>query len=167
MSKDLIDQERLKILMHYDPESGDLRWLNNELVYPPVRGKLIGCVSACGYLVVMINKRQYKAHRLAWLYVHGDHPLDMIDHINGDRKDNRIVNLRSVNNTVNQQNQRKPMSSNKSGFMGVCWHIRCRKWRVNLRHKGKTKHIGYFDDPQVGYQAYLSAKRELQEGCTI
>ena len=88
----------------------------------------------------MINSKPYKAHRVIWKMVYGSDP-HYIDHINGDRTDNRISNLRSVTKAQNNRNKRL-RSDNKSGVTGVHWYNPRNKWRVDVRYNGKTKHIG-------------------------
>lgn len=98
----------------------------------------------------------YAAHRLAWVYVHGIIPSNMIDHINGDKDDNRIANLREATSSQNQRNTVKK-STNKSGYKGVCWHKRQKKWQVSIRYDGKPHHIGYFDNVLDASNAYIIA----------
>lgn len=114
-----------------------------------------------GYRRVAFDGKRYLAHRLAWLYVFGRWPDQQIDHINGDRGDNRIGNLRDVPMTVNAQNVRRPRAHNSTGVLGAVAH----QGRFRVRLSGK--HIGCFDTPQQAHQAYLEAKRRLHEGCTL
>ena len=95
----------------------------------------------------------------------------MIDHINGNRTDNRICNLRLASPTLNSENQRNPRKDNKSGFLGVTTHQNNSRgdivYRVRVQVKYKSVHIGCFKTPEAAHDAYVAAKRRLHEGCTI
>ena len=80
-----------------------------------------------------------------------------VDHINGNKHDNRRENLRLCNRTENNRNKGK-LSTNTSGFKGVSWHKSKGKWRAVIQvGEGKQKHLGYFDDPETAYQSYCQA----------
>lgn len=122
----MLTQERLKELFHYDPETG----VFTRLVGGP--GSPTGVLknkpnSGHGYIVISINSKNYLTHRLAWLYVYGRFPLEQIDHINHDRTDNRITNLREVTELENHRNMSKS-TNNTSGVVGVTWHKRDSVW---------------------------------------
>ena len=87
-----------------------------------------------------------------------DAPDDkMVDHINGNPRDNRRENLRLCNRAENGRNAGKK-SNNTSGFKGVCWYKRDNKWRAAIQvDDGKSKFLGYFDDPETAYQSYCRA----------
>ena len=110
---------------------------------------------------------EYLGYRLAWLYVHGKLPDGDIDHINGKPSDDRIKNLRDVSRSVNLQNQRAARSNNSSGLLGVFFQKTMNKWTSKIQLDWKTKSLGYFDTAEEAHAAYLKAKRELHEGCTI
>lgn len=99
--KDFTIHKRLKELLHYDPDTGLFTWLTD-------RGRAKQGDAAGnhvnGYLRVRIHRKDYLLHRLAWLYVHGAFPTHQIDHINGVKDDNRIDNLRDVNQSENVKN---------------------------------------------------------------
>lgn len=145
--KNDITQERLKLLLSYDKDTGVFYWnvsaANNSIKI----GSVAGSLTKNGYIGIGIEKQQYYAHRLAWLYVHGVLPNDQIDHINRDRADNRIVNLRSVSNQANAQNQGLRKGS-LSGYRGVNWYKRGGKWQARIHHNNKTMHVGYYDNLQ-------------------
>jgi hypothetical protein len=126
--------------------------LKSKLIYFPEEGYFIrlplGNVTGFnrnGYVIIGIKNREYRAHRLAWLYVYGAMPNNFIDHINGDKTDNRIANLREATKSQNGFNV-GIKSTNKSGYKNVSWNKEKMKWKVALRVNGKQKHMGYFDD---------------------
>lgn len=130
-------------LFDCNPTAGVLKWT---LAGPrKVRGKLAGCVNGNGYMLIQINNRKYCVHRIVWLIVHGKWPKGEIDHINGNRADNRLVNLREVTRQENCQNAAL-CSNNTSGVAGVHWHKRNKKWVARLRIGGKRINLGHYSD---------------------
>lgn len=166
MNEAKITAERLRAVVHYDPETGKFTRLIR-LAQRHNVGDEATHATANGYQRVGIDGQRYLAHRLAWLYVYGAWPAQHIDHINGDRSDNRIANLRDVPRAVNMQNRRKPQADNKSGYLGVYWERGARKWRSRVQLAGKAYEVGLFDDPAVAHAAYVHKKRQLHEGCSI
>jgi hypothetical protein len=153
-----ITAERLRQLLHYDPERGVFTWLSR----PAERswntrfaGTRAGTINGLGYVVIGILGRRYKAHRLAWLYVHGEWPGRELDHINCDKSDNRIANLRPATRSQNIANSRA-RSDSTSGLKGVRWHESSRRWLARLTAGGK-RHIGLFDTPEAAHAAYIAA----------
>lgn len=100
------------------------------------------------------------AHRVVWLIIHGRLPINQIDHINGDRTDNRFCNLREATNSENAQN-RKLSIMNSSGYTGVSWHKRKSKWVARVGINYRRMSLGNYDTPEEAYAAYLSAKKKL------
>ena len=143
----MLTQEYLKSILDYDCETGIFKWkVSNS---PRVKiGDITGCLHHTGYLFIRINKKQYLAHRLAWLYVNGNWPKDMIDHIDGIRNNNKISNLRQASRTENQQNS-KLSKRNTSGIKGISWHKASKKWQVAFKINGKSKTFGYFNDLEL------------------
>jgi len=126
----MLTQEHLKSKLHYDPDTGIFRWVNSE-AHTKANGSVAGWHSGKGMLRISLNSKNYLLHRLAWFYVHGYWPKQ-IDHINGDRGDNRLANLREADNSQNQANQAaKP--NNKLGIRGI--HQRKGSFIVQLRKK--------------------------------
>lgn len=161
----MLTAEQLKNTLEYNPDTGVFLWKIR-----PSKAVKAGDIAGCaekqiGYITIGISKRVYKAHRLAWLYVYGDWPKGLIDHINGDKADNRIANLRDVFADGNSQNVRKPNRRNKSGFMGVIWFQN--KWRASMSVNGKSKWLGDYSTPEEAHQVYLEAKRKYHAACTI
>lgn len=157
--------EQLKTTLDYDAETGVFTWRIRPSKAVKA-GDVAGCVEKrIGYITIGITGRIYKAHRLAWLYTHGEWPRGLIDHINGNKADNRICNLRDVFADGNSQNVRKPNVRNKSGFMGVIWFQN--KWRASMSVNGKSKWLGDYSTPEEAHQVYLEAKRKYHAACTI
>jgi len=157
--------EQIKDTLDYDAGTGVFIWKIRPSKAVKA-GDVAGCVEKrIGYITVGIGGRVYKAHRLAWLYVYGSWPKGLIDHINGNKADNRIDNLRDVLADGNSQNVRKPNRRNKSGFMGVIWFQN--KWRASMSVNGKSKWLGDYSTPEEAHQVYLEAKRKYHAACTI
>jgi hypothetical protein len=100
------------------------------------------------------------AHRVAWMLVHGRWPIEYIDHINGERTDNRIANLRECTNAENQQNQRRPHKDGANPHIGVCWHKYTRRWRAYIKLDGRNRDIGYFQRVDDAIAARRKAQLE-------
>ena len=153
----MLTQERLKELLHYNPETGIFTWLVYRSRYARV-GSVAGTIWL-GRIVIMIDRKHYKAHRLAWLYVHGKFPTNQIDHINEEPSDNRITNLREATNAQNQENAKKPQANNKLGLRGVS-QFRGR-YQAAIRHKRIQYHLGFYKTPEEAKAVYDKKKREL------
>ena len=143
-TKQNITQERLKELLCYDSDTGIFTW-RKSLCRKIKCGSLAGCVHPNGYIRIHIDNKLYSAHRLAWLYVHGFTPTNLIiDHINNIRTDNRIENLRIVSSSCNAKNRTGLSSDNTSGVTGVFWDLD--RWRVFTKDKEKTVYHGRFTE---------------------
>lgn len=162
-----------------DPTSGLLTWnARPESDFPSKAvwlmwnkqraGEVVGAVSTEGYIVCSINKRQFKAHRLVWAHVHGAWPSQSIDHINGNKADNRIGNLRDVDLKTNNQNRVRANKDSSTGVLGVFWDKWRGKWKAQLNlGGGRVKNCGRFATKEEAHAAYVEAKRKLHEGCTL
>lgn len=147
----------------YNSESGLFMWMVSERGVSI--GKLAGCVSSAGYLVIRLDRKPYRAHRLAWFLVHGEWPQGEIDHIDGDRLNNRLNNLRVVDRAGNSQNRRNAPANNLScGLLGVSWNKQHKKWQAKLMAHKVRHHVGYFSDPVEAHAAYMEAKARLHIG---
>jgi hypothetical protein len=148
-----LSAERLREVVKYAPETGLFHWRISQ--GGAGAGVQAGTSREDGYRIIRIDGMRYFAHRLAWLYVHGEHPTAEIDHKNGNPSDNRIANLRPCSRAENARNV--PMRRNRSGFKGV---FRCRgKWKAQITVNGKKLHIGVFSTPQKAAEAYDEAAR--------
>ncbi len=159
-----LTQERLRELLIYDATSGCFFWLASRRERVKV-GDVAGSVTSHGYLRIRVAGRQYPAHRLAWLYVYGEWPKHHIDHIDGNRKNNAIDNLRDVSYSGNSQNKKVAHANNKCGLLGVC--ARGSRWLARITISGKLTQLGAYDTPELAHAAYLRAKRLHHETCTI
>lgn len=131
------------------------------------KGMEAGSLHYEGYIKIYLFGHYVSAHRLAWLFVHKEMPIMSIDHINGNKSDNRICNLRLATGRQNSENRVGPSKANTTGFLGVT-RTKCNKRFVaQISVAGKTKHIGTFDTPQIAYEKYLEAKRKHHEFCSI
>lgn len=159
-----LTQERLRILVNYCEQTGVFRW--SESAHKPLIGKIAGNPNSNGYIKFSIGGRTYMAHRLAWLYVYGKWPTNTIDHMDGDRTNNRISNLRDVTQLVNRQNVRRTVSG-KDSPLGVTLHKKSQRWQAQIRVHGKSVYLGLFDCKNEAHNAYLAAKRAFHDGCLI
>lgn len=166
----MLTQDYLKEYFSYDPNTG--HFIIEKLTSLFSRSVHVGDVAGSkykdGYINLKINNQRYKAHRLAWLYVHGKFPDNEIDHINGIKDDNRIDNLRDVTKSMNIQNQNKAHKSNKtSGLLGVWFDKDSGRFITKISLNGKQKNLGRFDTKEEAHEVYLTAKREFHSTCTI
>lgn len=154
----MLTQDRVKELLTYDPLTGVFRW--------KVRRKLkAGSVAGCEftdrqgkkYWSIGVNGKMFLAHRLAWLFTHGQFPPEQIDHIDGNGLNNRLGNLRVVSNIENQRNARKRVD-NTSGVSGVIWDKRDQKWRAQIRVNRKNIYLGLFTDKSEAISARKAAE---------
>jgi hypothetical protein len=133
----------LKEHLEYNSYSGEFAWVKS-----PARsvkaGSAAGRLRPDGYVNIQIKGKLYFAHRIAWLMTYGEWPEKQIDHINGNRSDNRIANLRKVSRSQNGQN-RKPNIGSATGVPGVTWYAPTDRWLVRITLNQKTIHIGYFN----------------------
>ena len=156
-SKNDLTAEYLRKALSYDHETGVFRWKWREghrgCLNARQTDKIAGAVNGDGYVLININHRTYKAHRLAWLYIHGFWPINDIDHINGERTDNRIANLREATRQENTHN-RKINKNNSTGITGVNWDKQHQKYRVRI----KDNHIGLFTTLEAAATARAAAE---------
>ena len=151
----------LKSRLQYLEDTGEFRWISAPNHYTV--GNAAGSLDGQGYRRISIDGRLYKAHRLAWAFVYGEMPISEIDHINGNRDDNRISNLRLANRFINTQNVSTRKDST-SGYMGVSFYRPTGKWKAQIKCAGKTTHLGYHLTPELAHAAYMDAKQKLHPG---
>lgn len=148
-----ITRERLMQVLEYDSSTGIFHWLKS--------GKVAGTLLASGYIQINVDGKFHRAHRLAFLYVHG-HVPEFLDHINRVRNDNRISNLRPATKGENRQNA-SMSTSNTSGRIGVSWCKRTGKWQAQIKVDKSPYHLGRYDSIDDAESAYLEAKRKLHK----
>ena len=153
-----MNQTLLKQLVHYCKETGSMTWKRRDVSFfksqrscdswnTKYAGKEIITVDGKGYLCGMFFEKRYLLHRMAWLYEYGVFPK-IIDHIDGNRKNNALHNLREVTSQQNHMNQRRS-SKNTSGVTGVYFNKRKNIWCAQMKFNGKTYHLGsskFFDE---------------------
>jgi hypothetical protein len=140
-------QAELKDLLHYNPDTGI--FTRNRTCGGYKKGGESGCLNGHGYRCIGINNKLYKRSRLAWLYVYGYFPENLIDHIDRDKSNDRITNLREASPSCNVHNRSAP-STNTSGIKGVRWSGN--RWKASICVNGKIKELG-------GYLDKLTAAR--------
>jgi hypothetical protein len=144
---DPLTADQLRAVLDYDPATGVFtwKWRENFPEWLNIRraGKVACSEVSNGYVRIDINTRHYLAHRLAWLYVHGHWPTQQIDHINEDRSDNRIVNLREASHSQNNVRS-KGMSNSSSGVVGIYRTKNGERWVAHVGHGQGKLYLGTF-----------------------
>lgn len=163
MNDGMITQSLLKEILHYEPDTGVFTW-RVRLSKNTHIGDIAGTPFQ-KYRRIGIGGRLYRAHRLAWLYVHGVWPSKEIDHIDGDWLNNRLTNLRDVSSQINAQNRKRARADNKTGFLGVS-QVNGR-FLAQIRTGHVSRNLGFFDSPELAHAAYVQAKRKYHAGCTL
>lgn len=156
--------EYCRELFNYDPKTGVFTWR----VAKGPRGRpgaLAGSPQGDGYLQVQVDGRKYLLHRLAWSYVRNEEPPKLIDHIDGNRRNNIFANLRPADRSINSQNIKRHRSDNLAGLLGASKNGNGWKAAINLH--GKRTYLGTFKTPEEAHEAYLNAKRQLHPANTL
>lgn len=157
----MITAERLREILDYDSETGIFRWRISRKSCSA--GVIAGSENAKGYWTIRVDGELLYAHRLAWLYVTGDHPKNQIDHIDMRKSNNAWRNLREATNSQNHANTGL-RSNNSSGHKGVSWCASRGKWDARLRFRGRQICLGRFDTAYLAKAAYDEKHRELFGG---
>jgi hypothetical protein len=156
LMKPNITQERLKQLLHYNPDTGKFtrltKWGSQQIGDEP------GSISKFGYRYIGVDGKGYTAYRLAWLYMYGDFPVGDIDHINRDPTDDRIANLRSVSHSTNLHNSSHRNPSSK--IKGV-YRTKENHWQASIKVKGVTYRLGTFKTIEEAADARKFAEQLL------
>lgn len=148
----MISQEEIKAKLTYDLLTGEFQWIKHP-------NKTVGRKTTNGYMDIGLGYKRYQAHRVAWIYANGDNPPEDIDHINHDRTDNRIINLRLASRSENMRNSSRS-KANTSGFTGVTWDkVNC-KWVAQYMLHGKCNKIGRFNSMLDAVAARIRANKE-------
>jgi hypothetical protein len=154
----LLTQDDVVQLLNYDASTGVFSWKKKRRGVKT--GISLGSDNGFGYLRITVLGKSVYAHRLAWFYVHGVWP-ETIDHINGCKSDNRIVNLKNCSISENNQNTHGPQVNNKAQTLGVSWHKKAKKWQAHICVYKERKYLGLFDDVNEAHKAYLKEKEKL------
>lgn len=162
-----ITTDQVREALDYCASTGVFRWRKRVANTPPHKawntkyaGTVAGCLTNRGYREVSLFDRKYFAHRLAWAHFYGVWPTAEIDHIDGDKLNNAIANLREATRQQNQCNC-GPSRVNTSGFKGVTFHKRRGKWLASIKSYGQTHELGFFTDPAEAHRAYAEAAAKL------
>lgn len=179
-NRQLPSPEALRQLLRYQPETGKLFWKERPVsMFTDGRYKAahnaawwnrnfsgkeaFTALSNHGYRHGLISRRSFKAHRVIWALVHGYWPDGQIDHVNGDRADNRIANLREASGAENMQN-RGLQVSNTSGFKGIAWSAKQGRWVVRISKDGRRTYIGSYVTKEDAAKAYDAAAIQMHGG---
>lgn len=163
----MLTVEKLKSVLNYDPETGVFTWKpgarrigRGRADDPVVAGSTTTATCGKSYVHISIDGKRYYAHRLVVLWFTGSLPKNQVDHIDGNGLNNRVENVREVNSVDNNRNRRRG-KRNKSGVVGVQWHVGCRRWIANISVNSKLVHIGYFKRFDDAVAARKSAERRF------
>lgn len=158
----MLTQEQLKEVLDYCPKTGLFHW---KVDRPPLKaGDLAGRRKDNRYVTISVGARFYRAHRLAWLWMTGAWPAAFLDHIDGNKRNNRWNNLRQATKSQNQANNGL-IASNKSGLRGVSRYRQGEKWgkpwQAGIGKDGKKFHLGHFATAEEAHEAYCAAALRL------
>lgn len=162
--KHSLTQQRLHELLAYEPETGLFTWRQSR-GSRAAAGATAGSVNTIGYVQIQVDGFNYTAHRLAWLHIHGCWPQFDLDHINCQRADNRIENLRDIQHSHNAQNVRRAPRNSSHGVLGVSRSGN--RWRAYIKLDGKQKHLGCFATAEQAHAEHLSARRQHYPGSML
>jgi hypothetical protein len=144
--------EELKTKLEYNSNTGNFHWLKSNF-WKIKPGDIAGTVSNKGYHYIRFGDTSIFSHRLAWLFSYGCFPDGVLDHINNNRLDNRLVNLRQA--TTSQNNMNKPVQANNLlQVKGVYFNKKRSKFCATAKLNGKHKHLGYFSNLEKASEAY-------------
>jgi hypothetical protein len=154
----MLAQKRLKELLHYDPDTGLFTRVKS--MPRSKKGEVVGYTNGRGWLRVKIDGKHYKLHRLAFLYMEGAFPPDEVDHINGNKDDNRWCNLRKATRAQNNAN-RASGGNSVTGYRGVL--PSGKRFFAQITKDGKRIHLGMYDCPKEAHKAYCRAAKDFYE----
>ena len=157
-----INQKMLREILDYNLETGEMIWINPSKYHQDLKGKIAGSAamhhSGKLYHNIQINGRKYKRSRLAWMWMTGSWPKDMMDHIDGNSTNDAWCNLREADCFTNSWNRKKrkktsplPMGVRQAQSGKYVARISCNKKHIT---------IGTFENPEIAHQAYCKARRQ-------
>ena len=158
LKKKELTQKRLKEVLDYNSNTGEFFW--KESMGNRGAGAPAGSINSCGYRLISIDCRRLPGHQWAWLYVYGYFPENEIDHINRNRLDNRIENLREASRSCNRRNSCVPRNCT-TGVKGVGWDKWSGKWAARIYDQQKNIRIGRYKDFSEAVCARLAAEQCL------
>lgn len=162
----VITASRLQELLVYCCETGIFTYKVARGKYKA--GQVAGTICADRGVDICVDGRLYRGHRLAWLYMTNEWPKFEIDHIDINPSNNKWGNLRDVTSTVNKQNKSAVLGNKKySKLLGAYWCKQGKFWKSSIRINGKVKNLGVYKSDSDAHDAYIAAKRQFHEGCTI
>ena len=155
LERNRVTHKEIRDLFEYDADNGVfIRFVG---IPGASAGIVKGCIRPDGYDQISVNRKRELTHRLVWLWVHGYLP-EQIDHIDGNRLNNRVSNLREATTSQNHGNI-GISSTNTSGYKGV--RLRGKRWSAAIKKNGKFRYIGTFDTPEEAYSAYCTVAKEV------
>jgi hypothetical protein len=147
----MLTQARLKEVLYWNGEN--FIW-----IYGNKNNHIAGSKHAKGYRSIRIDGKSYLEHRLVWLWFHGCFPRLDLDHIDRNKANNKISNLREATNAQNHQNQNIRIN-NTSGSIGIHFRKDCQKWRAAIKVNGKQIYLGYFAEKSLAIAARKQAEK--------
>lgn len=153
-----LSHEYLVSILDYNPETGV--FIRKVQTSRCIRiGDIAGSLHPRGYLSIWINNHAFHAHRLAWFYFYKEWPKGIIDHIDRNPSNNAITNLRDVDQSINNHNKRI-QNNNTSGYVGVGYDNKMRRWVARITIEGKSIHLGCFMDKEFAIKARKEAEKQ-------
>jgi hypothetical protein len=166
-----ITPERVREVLVYDPATGVLAWRidmragRNDAFVKARAATRAGFLSSFGYRAISIDGKRTSEHRVAWVLMTGMWPEFDVDHINGQRSDNRWANLRAATRSQNMQNLKRAHVDSETGLLGV--ERKRGRFAARICVDGRKKWLGVFDTAELAHAAYLAAKRQVHERNTL
>lgn len=158
MPRPAITADLVRSFYGYDPATGYLTYRARARLRCDV-GDRAGSSTHHGYRQIKVAGWTFQEHRIAWMHHYGCFPEDHIDHINGIKSDNRLVNLRLA--TISQNNRnRGPYQRNTAGYKGVTWHKQRKRWQAACWANGKQNYLGLFETAEDASKAYVDYAKE-------
>lgn len=155
----MLTQEVLMQHLIYDPITGIFVWKEPRAKRCKV-GDMAGTMHSRGYIHIKLFGASYKAHRLAFLYVTGVWPKQVVDHIDGNTSNNAWNNLRDISISDNQYNRKSSAKNSSTGLLGASI-LPSGKYRAQIKYKGKVVYLGEYYTPEEAHNAYLTARKDF------
>lgn len=163
--KKQLTSEAVREVLDYAPDTGIFTWKVTRGGTARA-GSVAGTFNHGGYVQINVLGQLHTAHRLAWLYMTGVWPTQHIDHLDGNRQNNRFANLRDVQQQLNNQNQRRATRRSSTGLLGA-YRTAHGTFTAHIGLNGRVRCLGTYATPEEAHEAYITAKRELHDGSTL